>query len=485
MPDSKTNLRFLKGLQSALPTSGTSAVKDGAFYLTTDSHRLYAGIGQDLVDLNKSITVVENLTALNNIAAGEKEPGTFYYVEDLNVLAVYKEIIENGSTVGSWVQINPDTITTVNSDSFSTANVSGENSVSVTSALNITSNANSTDKSSVGTTTDITADFVIKGGTNVEVMSTTTGTGSSAKQNAIQIRANEYNLAATSSGNNNFGVQLQTTGSSGTATDVTNSNFSLNAGDNITFDPSIANRTLSISSTDTKVNSLSTTFGSNGTLTVGVTSTTGLGTGSASDTVTPEIKYGVLNQQDSSYSGSAVFNSGTAVLNVYTQTEVDNKIDQSLTSYNALEYKGEMTSLVKSEVETNGAPIGSLYKVTEEMTFGTAPNTTTWYVGDSVIVTPADNTVEEDESGVIKGNDITWVVVPSGDDDISYVHATASNTHVFTQNGKNKYGTQIAAIANGNVEVTSSTTSNSSYKTSTGNDLPVFKTEINLVWETF
>ena len=45
------NILFKRGKHSALPTTAV----DGAFYLTTDSHRLYAGIGDELVDLNKYI----------------------------------------------------------------------------------------------------------------------------------------------------------------------------------------------------------------------------------------------------------------------------------------------------------------------------------------------------------------------------------------------------------------------------------------------
>ena len=45
------NLLFKRGLHANLPTTAV----DGAFYLTEDTHRLYAGIGTELVDLNKYI----------------------------------------------------------------------------------------------------------------------------------------------------------------------------------------------------------------------------------------------------------------------------------------------------------------------------------------------------------------------------------------------------------------------------------------------
>jgi hypothetical protein len=102
-----SNVKFLTGLQSSLNTliSSGGATK-GTFYLTSDTHRLY--IGQDKgngtiipVPVNQGVTTVDSVKDLN------AEAGAFYYVSDSNVLAVY-----NGS---QWVQINPDTNTTLTS----------------------------------------------------------------------------------------------------------------------------------------------------------------------------------------------------------------------------------------------------------------------------------------------------------------------------------------------------------------------------------
>ena len=69
------NILFKRGMHSAL---ATAPVIDGAFYLTTDSHRLYAGIGDKLVDLNQYIQVVKtaegatnSLAALKNVQEGD------------------------------------------------------------------------------------------------------------------------------------------------------------------------------------------------------------------------------------------------------------------------------------------------------------------------------------------------------------------------------------------------------------------------------
>ena len=89
------NLKFLRGLQSALPTAGT----DGYFYLTTDTHRLYTSIDGKVVPVNEGVTTVANVDALSSVAGAKA--GDFFYCTAENILAVF-----NGQT---FVQINPDT----------------------------------------------------------------------------------------------------------------------------------------------------------------------------------------------------------------------------------------------------------------------------------------------------------------------------------------------------------------------------------------
>ena len=106
------NVLFKRGLQANLPESN---IIDGAFYLTTDTNRLYIGNKTELVELNKSITVVESVSDLPKTGV---EVGQFYYIagENLhagasdangNILAVVTSIV-NG--VPKWTQVNPDTV---------------------------------------------------------------------------------------------------------------------------------------------------------------------------------------------------------------------------------------------------------------------------------------------------------------------------------------------------------------------------------------
>ena len=106
------NVLFKRGRQANLPKSD---IIDGAFYLTTDTNRLYVGNNTELVELNKSITVVDSVDKLPKT---DVEVGQFYYIsgENLhagasdsngNILAVVTSIV-NG--VPKWTQVNPDTV---------------------------------------------------------------------------------------------------------------------------------------------------------------------------------------------------------------------------------------------------------------------------------------------------------------------------------------------------------------------------------------
>ena len=105
------NILFKRGLHANLP-SGANVI-DGAFYLTTDSHRLYAGINSQLVDLNQYIQIVNTVADLDKLS--NIEIGDFAYIQGGNILAVYQE------TEGTkkWVQINQNTDTTNKTAAFS------------------------------------------------------------------------------------------------------------------------------------------------------------------------------------------------------------------------------------------------------------------------------------------------------------------------------------------------------------------------------
>lgn len=108
------NVLFKRGRQANLPKSD---IIDGAFYLTTDTNRLYVGNNTELVELNKSITVIDSVDKLPKT---DVEVGQFYYIsgenqhadtstggKNGNILAVVTSIV-NGNP--QWTQVNPDTV---------------------------------------------------------------------------------------------------------------------------------------------------------------------------------------------------------------------------------------------------------------------------------------------------------------------------------------------------------------------------------------
>lgn len=101
------NVMFKRGTQSGF--NNLSTYQDGCFYLTTDSHRLYIGTGNNKADLvSQSVITYDNwaaIEALSNSSSPSYAPGLcsegqFYYAKAENILCTYSN--------GKWIQINPD-----------------------------------------------------------------------------------------------------------------------------------------------------------------------------------------------------------------------------------------------------------------------------------------------------------------------------------------------------------------------------------------
>ena len=101
------NVMFKRGTQSSF--NNLSTYQDGCFYLTTDSHRLYIGTGDNKANLvSQSVITYPNWTAIealsnkssSSYAPGLCSEGQFYYAKAENILCTYSN--------GKWVQINPE-----------------------------------------------------------------------------------------------------------------------------------------------------------------------------------------------------------------------------------------------------------------------------------------------------------------------------------------------------------------------------------------
>ena len=98
------NVSFKRGLQADLPNSN---IVDGAFYLTTDTNRLYVGGANDKLELlNQSIKFYTYDDVFRENSTVPKVEGQFYYLKDKNILCTFAKTKTHPD--GEWVQINPD-----------------------------------------------------------------------------------------------------------------------------------------------------------------------------------------------------------------------------------------------------------------------------------------------------------------------------------------------------------------------------------------
>lgn len=410
---------FKRGTQAALNTllQGTgNRFSEGTFYLTNDTNRLYFAQAADkLVDLNQYIHIKEvNLSSLpTNSDAGYEnlQKGDIYYWSNQNILA----ICDNPST-GAWVQLNADTKLAVNNGGAISV-TSGTNSYTFTTAVSDTKN------------NVASGSFTLVGAGGATL---------SASGNTVTITtANDNDDTHYTLGTEAItdGAKVNLTASN--VTGATSSSIDLlgAGGVSITRDSTTGALTITGAS---GVNSVTNAFGSNGAFvtTIGLT-----GSSISSTAVTPTITYG------STGASSATFNNGTAELDVYTKTEVDTAIENSLKSFDAMEYAGVLqpadaaATLVATTVADTTPKVGTTYKAGGTITLRDSQTnevTLSAKAGDLIIAEGAD------------GN-VTWSVVPSGDDQLITTSASGTSLLVndnsvpmggITVNGStNTYGT--------------------------------------------
>ena len=403
------NVKFLQGTQANLELlmpSSTDATKrgtaiEGAFYLTTDTHRLYIGrkvtTGDDAnlvfpVQVSAGITTVADAGALQQISTVGAEEGDFYYIENTNVLAVLR--IDNNGTK-QWVQVNPPT----GIESFKTDATQSSTSVLV---QNFITTAADNDPP--------TADLYLDAGRNVTLTATQASEIIDSQTNKpvtlahVRIDSADYDLGTTATPATTGGtapngavVKLDRTvgGSTGTtATDssvtilgATNSLSSITAADNTitAVSDSLGNITLngprfdSLEGRNLALNYVETTDA------VDATNYTDYFIKSGNTYITPTsfnsavtyyekqggfgLKLNYYNPQsgglvstDEGYIDpiitvgstsntfeSSHFNNGIASLNVYTKEEVDRAIAASTVTAkaaaNAMTYKGTFSTV--------------------------------------------------------------------------------------------------------------------------------------------
>lgn len=359
------NVGFKLGTQAKvdalLKTPGTSVV-EGSFYLTSDTHRLYIGQKATASDANAQLFPVNE--GVITVATTEDLPkgsttdmsvyvGRFYYVTNGNILCVY-----NGS---SWVQINPDHDTYIDSHSYSIDG--GE----------ITDNIHRSDGQNLNAT------FTVEGANGIQI----TGTGTT-----LTITGDKYSLSSTVA-DNKATVKLD---SANTANDTS---VVLAGGNNVTITQNTGTKEVTIESTDTKLTSLTGAAAKEG---FTITAHNSDGGNPTAATINPEIKVGKTTQP------VAKFVNGTATLDVYSTKDIDDKMK----ALNAMVYKGTIGKAGTIQaLPTTNVSSGDTYLVAEDVTI----NEHTVHPGSLVIARG-----NEDASGFIPTNVLVWDIVESTQD---------------------------------------------------------------------
>ena len=224
------NVSFKRGLQANLPNSN---IVDGAFYLTTDTNRLYVGGANNKLELlNQSIKFYTYDQVFSENSTVPKVEGQFYYLSDKNILCTFAKTKTNPD--GEWVQINPD---------------HNDNTLVYVSGLNVTK-GNSTE----GNTKKLTYTIEL----NQEKKESSDGNATpygDAITASFEINSEDLNKIASNVsvgleskaivGNEN-GLVLKTTGGGADA----DTNIAIVGGDNVNVGRSEDGKTITISSTD-------------------------------------------------------------------------------------------------------------------------------------------------------------------------------------------------------------------------------------------
>ena len=398
------NVQFLRGVHDSLPTG--AKIQDGAFYLTSDTNRLYVGKGTgtsaELVELNKSVTIVDYVSSSSSgytststvlPTSGVKE-GQFYLAVNDNVLCVYHN---NG-----WKQINKNTNTELTNSTANTSVTSGgvnTNKVIVSNSISDTNGHSST------------GSFSIKGGDNVTI-------SNSGTEITIAAKDTTYDLESYAGTGDEKGLKINDS-------DKVKFTASTNDVDLGKIEVTQATGAIGYSLTLTDQSNTGVSI-SNGNGTAGNTQGFNIGVSDFNGTVKgsfdPQITVGsAANKKTTQH-----YENGTAVLPVYTTTEVDELITAKFKEADAMQYKGTIAlssdkgatttySAITSEANKSKINNGDTYKVIEAGTY----NTTTLKVGDLLIFNTDSNT--------------TFDFVPSGDD--QYVTGTVSGNGMTISDG--------------------------------------------------
>ncbi len=398
-------VKFYRGLEANLLSNITpSATNEGAFYLTTDTERLWNVVnkGTDqapdykLIPLGEKINLIQEI---NSLPAAADHIGEFAYVAEGNIFAVSV----TGSSGAKWQQVNQPAAD-LSVQSLSTG-VAASNDVAT---VTVTANKNGGAKPNTN--------FKIAAGTGIDVTSSANDTVTITKE------ATPLTLNPDDGDTHALGVD--------------GGKVKLIAGSNVTLTDDTTNNTITITGDAGGVSAVTVNNAANSGngSTIGVTGANGQGASAPFD---PQITLGTHT------STPYHFVNGVANLPVYTKEEIDN----SLTGLNAMVYKGTIgaTNGTTTTVPTTTAPtgsnpdtrpqIGDTYKVVDEINVTTSSGTIAAKPGDLIIARGTEGTSGRIESGLV------WDIVRGADDvDTTYNFGTVNNGVELVAKGGAKVG---------------------------------------------
>lgn len=539
MADTKVNVSFLKGTQSGF--DNLSSYVAGAFYLTTDTNRLYFADSTSKANyLNKYVHTVGSVTELTT-AINNKDivSGDFAYISGTqNALVVitdtgYKQInaYKNTDTVTDEITFAKDTSDT---DQVTFTFTLKQTKYDLEKGANAQSAAQPADLTATFTLTADDIKDVIK--TAVDVNATvssgtatvkTSGTGSSGDgftikgagsvaisggDDAIVITGTNttYDLTSPAGetkvhlvGNNNSndaveftaGKQIVVSGTDAGKINVAHDTVDTDHTNNTTASPIADNANF------TAITGLTT---DNGHLTGYTTQTYKLPTRAKYEVNTVAVNGGdiTVGIKDANSGASSsktaedvlyytVGKSETAKKTVYNQGDLDvytsGEIDAKLKAVNAMVYKGTVggTDATYTSLPETGVSIGDTYKVAKE---GTYAGQAQCEVGDIFIASIADGK-SEDSDGFIATADIVWTYIPAGDDyDAKFSFSVIENQNKIKliEDGANKDKGYIAfeTTTDGGLEISTAASGSNSENATVTVEHKNYTTENNPVTAT-
>lgn len=470
------NVQFKRGSQQSLETllakqGIAGSYVEGAFYLTTDSDRLYfAQSDKELVHLNHNVIHVAQIKDLPALA--DAVVGDFYYCIAENVLCTKKA----GGT--EWVQINKNTDndhdTSVTGMTASVSVNDSNNTLTLSYAIqqtlkNLLNNSSETVEDVIASVTLSKTDLdkILDLATNVTAsvsggIATITTNGNGSGGNGFTIKG----AGSVSVGGNPDDIIIAGTNTTyDISKDINSENIVLKGSDNKTSSIAFAAGT-DLETINTTANTIaykhanvthvqetpaqvSVSHGSTFTTISDITvSDTGHVIGSIKQVYTlPDDKYAKSLAVDRTGTNgniaitmadnSTIVDNGTlfykienidgtehtfyngAVLNVYSKEDIDNKF----LGINAMTYKGVAGTIA---LPSSGVHIGDTYMVDKAGTLGGH----TCEIGDLLIATG-----DEDIDGIIASGTLVWTIVPAGNDiDSQFALSVASEGKIVLKN---------------------------------------------------